>query len=345
MAQSDFAHRSYVHSDIRQTPVTPSPRRTVLGELRGAIRIRHYSPRTEEAYVYWVRRFIRYHGKRHPRELGPTELSQFLSSLATEQGCSASTQSQALSALVFLYRYVLQEPFEWLTELVHAKRPIRLPTVLTPREVAHLLRNMHSTPQLMAALMYGSGLRLMECCTLRVKDIDLERNTIVVRDGKGQKDRITMIPARLRPLLTTHLAEQRKKLEQTRFEKREHVRLPSALARKYPNASREWAWRWVFPATRTYLDAADRRRYRHHLHETVVQRAVRQAARLAKIAKPVSSHTLRHSFATHLLERGCDIRTIQELLGHKDVSTTMIYTHVLNRGPSGVKSPLDDMLP
>jgi integron integrase len=255
MAQSDSHYQPCIHPDSRQPQATLSSRRTVLGELRDAIRTRHYSPRTEEAYVYWVRRYIRYHGKRHPRELGPSELSQFLSSLATEQHCSASTQSQALSALVFLYRYVLQEPFEWLTELVHAKRPIRLPTVLTRREVAQVLRNMHSTTQLMAALMYGSGLRLMECCTLRVKDIDLERNAIVVRDGKGQKDRTTMIPARLRPLIAAHLAEQRKKLERTKFEKREHVSLPSALARKYPSASLEWPWRWVFPATRTYLDA------------------------------------------------------------------------------------------
>jgi integron integrase len=250
-----------------------------------------------------------------------------------------------LTQLVFLYRHVLQQPFDWLDHLVKAKRPLRLPTVLSRQEVTVLLRHMRGTTQLMAALLYGSGLRLLECCTLRVKDIDAERGVIVVRDGKGQKDRVTMLPSGLRPKLTAQLARQQSRYEQIAASKRGYVRLPHALARKYPNAPREWAWQWVFPATRTYVDPSDRLRYRHHLHETVLQRAVRHAAQRAGIAKPVSCHTLRHSFATHLLERGYDIRTIQELLGHKDVSTTMIYTHVLNRGPHGVKSPLDDILP
>jgi integron integrase len=324
--------------------LTPQPR-TLLAEVRRAIRVRHYSPRTEEAYTHWIRRFIRHHRMRHPRELGEAEITEFISALATVHRCSASTQSQALSALVFLYRHVLQEPFEWLDHLVKAKRPVRLPVVLSRQEVTSLLTCMRGTPQLMAALLYGSGLRLLECCTLRVKDIDLECGAILVRDGKGQKDRITMLPTRLCQKLATHLAQSRSRFVQTAESKRGYVRLPHALARKYPNAAREWAWQWVFPATRTYVDPADQLRYRHHLHESVLQRAVRLAGQAAGIAKPVSCHALRHSFATHLLERGYDIRTIQELLGHKDVSTTMIYTHVLNRGPHGVRSPLDDLLP
>ena len=268
-------------SDTGQRDVAPNTPRTLLGEVRRAIRIRNYSPRTEQAYVYWVRRYVRYFEKRHPRDIAAAQVSQFLSSLAVEQRCSASTQSQALSALVFLYRHVLNEPFDWLTDLVHAKRPIRLPTVLTRREVVALLHRMDGAPRLAAALMYGAGLRLLESCTLRVKDLDLDQGVIVVRDGKGQKDRVTLVPGPLKASLADHLSAARKRFDQSTVEQRAHVRLPSALDRKYPQASREWAWQWVFPATRTYIDREDRRRYRHHLHETVIQRAVRVAAKRA----------------------------------------------------------------
>jgi integron integrase len=312
--------------------------------VRAAIRVRHYSPRTEEAYLHWIRRFVRFHGRRHPRELGEREINAFISSLAIVRHHSASTQSQALSALVFLYRHVLGQPFEWLDGLVKAKRPQRLPVVLSRGEVFALLAEMRGTPALIAGLLYGAGLRLLECCSLRVKDLDLDRGEILVRRGKGQKDRVTMIPSGLRVALTAHLAAVHSKFDRIPRSQRARVKLPDAIARKYPNAAREWPWHWAFPASRTYIDPADHLRYRHHLHETVIQREVRRAAVAASITKPATAHSLRHSFATHLLERGSDIRTIQELLGHKDVSTTMIYTHVLNRGPFGVTSPLDDTL-
>ena len=321
----------------------PGAPRTLLDEVRRALRVRHRSPRTEEAYLHWIRRFIRYHGRRHPRELGRAEISQFLSNLATEHRVSASTQSQALSALVFLYRHVLQSPFEWLDKLERAKRPVRLPVVLSRAEVARVLSHLDGTPKLIAGLMYGSGLRLLEACSLRVKDVDLERRELLVRDGKGRKDRRTMIAEPLIAPLREQLQRAQLVFDQDLTAGAGYVELPDALTRKYPAAHREWLWQWLFPASRTYVHSETGLRRRHHFHESAVQRAVALAGRRAGIFKRATCHGFRHSFATHLLERG-DIRTIQELLGHKDVSTTEIYTHVLNRGPRGVTSPLDDII-
>jgi integron integrase len=325
------------------TRLNPSDRiRQVIEGVHRAARSRHLSPRTEQAYAGWVNRFIQFHRKRDPVAMGEPEITRFLSSLATDNHVSASTQNQALSALLFLYQEVLGLDLDWLKDVVRARRPIRLPVVLTRDEVDAVLRELRGVPWLMASLMYGSGLRLMECCRLRVKDIDLARGEIVVRDGKGAKDRVTLLPARLRQPLTSHL-EQVSRLHQQDLRRGDgRAPLPGALVRKYPNAPKEWGWQWVFPATRFYREQGTGMRFRHHLHESVVQRSVKEAVHAAKLAKIASCHTLRHSFATHLLEAGYDIRTIQELLGHSDVGTTMIYTHVLNRGGRGVKSPLDD---
>ena len=305
-------------------------------------RSRHLSPRTEQAYVGWVRRFIRFHQGKDPLRLGEPEISRFLSSLATEGRVSASTQNQALSAILFFYQEALHRDLEWLQDVVRAKRPVRLPVVLTRDEVDAILNELNGSPWLMASLMYGSGLRLMECCRLRVKDIDLARGEITVRDGKGAKDRVTLLPTRLREPLTSHLDKVFRLHQQDLRKGRGRAPLPGALVRKYPNAPKEWGWQWVFPATRFYRERDTGVMYRHHLHESVVQRSVKEAVRAARLHKPASCHTLRHSFATHLLEAGYDIRTIQELLGHSDVATTMIYTHVLNRGGRGVRSPLDE---
>lgn len=313
----------------------------LLDQVRAAIRLRHYSRRTEKAYAGWVRRFILFHGKRHPAEMGKAEVSSFLSHLAVEAKVSASTQNQALSALLFLYGEVLNQELGWLDEIVRAKRPARLPVVLGREEVRALLRSLCGVEALMASLLYGGGLRLLECCRLRVKDVDFSRNEILVRDGKGARDRVTLLPAAVAAPLTAHLERVRVQHERDLREGLGSVELPLALERKYPRAAFEWGWQWVFPATRHYTDPVSGRRRRHHLHESVLQKAVREAALRARIVRPVSCHALRHSFATHLLENGYDIRTIQELLGHKDVSTTMIYTHVLNRGGRGVRSPLD----
>ena len=321
------------------SPGAPNPR--LLDLVRQAIRSRHLSPRTEQAYVAWIRRFILFHGKRHPAGMGGAEVTRFLSSLATENRVSASTQNQALSALLFLYQEVLHHRLDWLQDIARARKPVRLPVVLTREEVEAILRHLHGTPWLMAALLYGAGLRLMECARLRVKDVDLARNEIMVRDGKGRKDRVTVLPEKVRDPLREHLDRVREQHGRDLARGRGSVQLPDALSSKYPSAPREWGWQWIFPATRFYLDNATGLLRRHHLHESVLQRAVKDAVRAAGIAKPASCHTLRHSFATHLLEGGYDIRTIQELLGHSDVSTTMIYTHVLNRGGRGVKSPMD----
>jgi integron integrase len=322
------------------TPVqAPAPR--LLDRVRAVLRARHYSPRTEESYVAWIRRFILFHGRRHPDELGEPEISGFLSSLATERHVSASTQNQALAALLFLYQKVLNREVAWLMDVVHAKRPERLPVVLSRGEIAAVLSKLDGVEQLCASLIYGGGLRLLEALQLRVKDVDFTGQQLIVRDGKGRKDRVTLLPASLLPALRTHLDNTQDQHHADLRAGAGFVRLPDALRVKYPSAPLEWPWQWVFPATRHYVDRATGERRRHHLHETVIQRAVRRAALAAGIPKPVSPHALRHSFATHLLESGSDIRTIQQLLGHKDVSTTMIYTHVLCRGPLGVQSPLD----
>lgn len=318
------------------------PPRRLLDQVHDAIRARHYSRRTERAYAGWIRRFVLFHGKRHPEEMGEPEVTAFLSHLATRRRVSASTQNQALSALLFLYRVVLRRELAWLDDLVRAKRPARVPTVLSRSEVAALLAELDGTVRLVASLLYGAGLRLLEAMRLRVKDVDFERNEITVRDGKGRKDRVTLLPAAAREPLRRHLEQVRRQYERDAARGRNCVALPDALARKYPGAAGEWGWQWVFPATSHYRDRETGQLRRHHLHESVIQRAVKEAARRARLAKPATCHTLRHSFATHLLEAGYDIRTIQELLGHADVSTTMIYTHVLNRGGRGVRSPLDD---
>jgi integron integrase len=323
------------------TPAPQPPR--LLDRVRQAVRARPYSRRTEKAYVAWVRRYVLFHGKRHPSEMGAREITEYLSALAVQGNVAASTQNQALSALLFLYRDVLEEDLPWLDGVVRAKRPARLPVVLTRDEVRSVTRQLRGTPRLMAILMYGSGLRLLECARLRVKDVDFGRHQIIVRAGKGDKDRVTTLPTVIRTELSRHLDGVKKQHDLDLRQGAGWVELPWALARKYPNAGREWAWQWVFPATRFYVDRETRQRRRHHLHESVVQRAVKDAVRQAGIAKRATCHTLRHSFATHLLEDDRDIRTVQELLGHRDVSTTMIYTHVLNRGPAAVRSPADAM--
>lgn len=322
-----------------EPPAARQPR--LLDRVRQAVRTRHYSRRTEKAYVAWTRRYILFHGKRHPSEMGAIEMSQFLSALATKGNVSASTQNQALSALLFLYRDVLRQEVAWLDNVVRAKRTVRLPVVLARDEVRAVLRQLRGTSWLMAILLYGSGLRLLECARLRVKDIDFPRNQIIVRTGKGGKDRATPLPTVARAGLAVHLEAVKRQHDTDLQHGAGWVELPWALARKYPNAGREWPWQWVFPATRIYVDRETGQRRRHHLHESVLQRAVKEAVRRAGIPKRATCHTLRHSFATHLLEDGRDIRTVQELLSHRDVAMTQIYTHVLNQGPAGVRSPAD----
>ncbi len=313
----------------------------LLERVRAALRTRHYSLRTEEAYVGWIRRFVVFHDKRHPDEMGEAEIGAFLSSLATQGRVAASTQNQALSALLFLYRNVLDKPFPEMSTLIRARRPARLPVVLTREEVRRILARLRGEPRLVATLLYGSGLRLMEALRLRVKDLDLSRNEILVRDGKGQKDRVTMLSAVLRPDLAAHLEEVRARHDADRARGGGDVHLPDAIRIKYPGAAKSWPWQYVFPAGRESVDPRSGEIRRHHLPESVVQRAVQRAVADAGITRLATCHTLRHSFATHLLESGYDIRTIQELLGHRDVATTMIYTHVLNSGGRGVRSPLD----
>jgi integron integrase len=307
------------------------------------MRLRHLSPRTEEAYLSWMRRYHEFNRRQDPALFGAERVTEFLSLLATEQNVSASTQNQALSALLFLYREVLGLELPWLDEVVRAKRPQRLPVVLSRDEVAAVIHEMVGVPRLMAALLYGSGLRLLECCRLRVKDLDFQRSQLLVREGKGDKDRSTLLPATLHQALRAQVDAVRVQHQADLAKGAGWVELPHALQRKLPGEGRSWPWQWVFPATRTYVHEETGQLRRHHLHETVVQRAVKDAVRASGIAKRATCHTFRHSFATHLLEDGTDIRTLQELLGHADVSTTMIYTHVLDRGPMGVRSPLDRM--
>ncbi len=322
----------------------PNPTPRLSERARAAMRLRHFSPRTEEAYLGWMRRYHEFHGRRDPAKLGAEHVTAFLNALATRRHVSASTQNQALAALLFLYRDVLGVELPWLDDLVHARSPGRLPVVLTRDEVRAVLARLDGLPRLMATLLYGCGLRLLECCRLRVKDVDFGRHQITVRRGKGDKDRVTMLPASVKPELAAHLERVRVQHADDLAQGAGWVELPGSLARKLPSAGRDWAWQWVFPATRLYVERASGERRRHHLHETVVQHAVRRAVLASGIAKRATCHTFRHSFATHLLEDGSDIRTVQELLGHKDVATTMIYTHVLKRGPAGVRSPADRLL-
>ena len=313
-----------------------------LGDrARAAIRLRHLSPRTEEANVQWMRRYYEFHSRRHPAALGASHVTAFLNDLAVRRRVGASTQNQALAALVFLYKEVLGRDLPWLAGLIRAKGPVRLPAVLSRDEVRAVLAALVGAPRLAATLMYGSGLRLMECCSLRVKDVDFARLTITVRRGKGGKDRATVLPASAVGALRAHLEHVRSLHRQDIAEGAGWVALPDGVAQNAGATARDWSWQWVFPATRTYVDAESGQRRRHHLHETVIQDAVRRAVAAAGIAKRATCHTLRHSFATHLLEDGQDIRTVQELLGHNDLSTTMIYTHVLSGGRAAVTSPLD----
>jgi len=332
-------YRGGEETALKDVGVEAAPR--LLDQARAKIRLKHYSLRTEQVYLQWMRRYIRANGLRHPRELDESALEAFLTDLATRQRVSASTQNQALSALLFLYREVLAIKLPWMENVVRAKGSRRLPVVLSRGEVALLLRNLSGRNWLMASLLYGSGLRLMECLRLRVKDVDIARNEITVREGKGAKDRRTVLPASLKDALLRQMEDVRVLHAADLDAGFGAVSLPFALARKYPNAPKELGWQYMFPATRRAVDPRDGNEKRHHLDEKVLQRAVSTSARAAGIKKPVSPHTLRHSFATHLLEAGADIRTIQELMGHKDVATTQIYTHVLNRGAGGVVSPLD----
>jgi len=326
--------------------LTPSPTgKKLLDQVSDAIRLKHYSYRTEQTYKEWIKRYILFHGKRHPKEMGVHEIQAYLSHLATEKNVAASTQNQALSAILFLYRYVLQIEIEFPTNIIRAEKSKTLPTVLTHHEAITVINKMQGTTQLMTKLLYGSGLRLMECLRLRVKDIDFGNHQLIVRDGKGEDDRFTILPDALIPDLNLHLQTVSLIHQKDLANGFGEVHLPYALARKYPGAAKELAWQYIFPALSVSVDPVSGRTMRHHADSSILQKAIRQAAKLAKINKPVSPHTFRHSFATRLLQNGYDIRTVQELLGHKNVKTTMIYTHVLQRGASAVRSPLDDTSP
>ena len=315
----------------------------LMDQVRSAVRLRHFSPRTEESYVGWIRRYIVFHRKRHPQEMGAAEVAVFLSHLAEHLHVSASTQNQAFCAVLFLYRHVLERPLAPLASVTWAKRGTHMPVVLSREEVVRVLNHLHGVAWLIAVLLYGGGLRLSECLDLRVKDIDLAGRQVMVRSGKGGKDRPVPLPAMVVEALTHHLEDVRRRHQRDLAGGFGRVTMPDALARKYPNAPIEWRWQFVFPAARICRDARWGPPSRFRLHESAVQKAVAEAAKLAGLEKRVSCHVFRHSFATHLLESGADIRTVQELLGHKDVSTTMIYTHVLNRGVMGVRSPADQL--
>ncbi|MBW2607300.1 MAG: integron integrase [Deltaproteobacteria bacterium] len=327
---------------IKQTHVKEQQPK-LLDRLRETLRSRHYSRRKEQTYCQWVKRFIYFHNVRHPEEMAEPEINAFLTHLAVKEKVSASTQNQALCALLFLYRHVLGCEIGDLGKVIRACKPKRLPVVMTREEVKIVLANLSGDKRFMASLMYGAGLRLMECLRLRVQDIDFSRNEILVRDGKGAKDRITMLPESLKAPLQEHFNKVRAIHEGDLADGWGRVLLPDALDRKYPNAPKEWRWQWVFPQENRWKSTQTREEGRHHVDESLVQKAVREAVSRAGLTKHATCHTFRHSFATHLLEGGYDIRTVQELLGHKDVKTTMIYTHVLNRGPSGVRSPVDGL--
>lgn len=327
---------------MQEQPVAPQKSKKLLEQVSDALRAKHYSYRTEQAYIDWIRRYILFHKKRHPNEMGENEISTFIVYLATERKVATSTQNQALSAILFLYRVVLEKDISLPKTIIHPSRPKRLPTVLTHQEAMAVINNMQGKMRLMAKILYGSGLRLTECLRLRVKDLDFERHQIIVRSGKGDDDRVTILPDSVVGELKIILQDVKALHEKDLKEGYGESALPNALNVKYPNAGREWIWQYVFPASQRSIDPLSGVVRRHHLDETVLQKAVRQAAQLIKIDKPVSPHTFRHSFATHLLQNGYDIRTVQELLGHKDVKTTMIYTHVLQRGGLAVRSPLDD---
>ncbi len=333
-------------------PITPSPvpqprsfgeenAERLADRAASILKARHYSPKTVKSYLHWIRRYLRFHAPSDPRFLREPAVNKFLTRLAVKEKVAASTQNQALAALLVLYKKVLGMPLDRVDGVIRAKRPKRLPLVLSREEVQKALSQMEGVPRLVCMLLYGSGTRLTEGLTVRVKDLDFDRGELVVRDGKGQKDRVTMLPQALLAPLKDHLQAVRRQHESDLLKGLGRVPMPTALARKYPNADREWPWQWVFPASSHYTDRETGIQHRHHLHQSVVQKSLRTAALSADIEKPVSPHALRHSFGTHLLQEGYDIRTIQELMGHQDVRTTQIYTHVLNRGGLGVTSPLD----
>ena len=334
---------------------TTQPRRSPLGLFPGqssprlydriieVLRVRHYSRRTEEAYVHWIRRYIEFHQRRHPRELSENDVNRFLTSLAVKEHVAASTQNQALSAILFLYEYVLRQPLDRIEGVVRARRPKRLPVVLTVDEVSRVMSHLTGDKWLIAMLLYGGGLRLLEALRMRVKDLDFERGEITVREGKGDKDRVTTLPRAVVKHLQEHLQRVKSVHQQDVADGYGRVELPHALARKYPKANQEWCWQFVFPQERRWRNTRTGEQGRHHIDESLFSRSLKAAVRKAGLTKRVTSHTFRHSFATHLLADGYDIRTVQELLGHKDVRTTMIYTHVLNRGGRGVRSPADGL--
>jgi integron integrase len=332
-----------IRSHNQKAISTNSGKPRLLDQLRAALRSRHYSHRTEQTYTLWVKRFIHFHKVRHPAEMAEPEINAFLTHLAVKKKVSASTQNQALSALLFLYRHVICHEVGDLGEVIRARRPTRLPVVMTRDEVKAVLSQITCDKWLMASLMYGAGLRLMECLRLRVQDIDFSRNEILVRDGKGAKDRITMLPESLKAQLQDYLKKVKAIHEKDLNEGWGGVLMPDALDRKYPNAPKEWRWQWVFPQENRWVNLKTKEQGRHHVDESLLQKAVRDAVARVGLTKRVTCHTFRHSFATHLLEGGYNIRTVQELLGHSDLKTTMIYTHVLNRGPAGVRSPIDGL--
>lgn len=344
MQNSPNRHRSGGPRPLAGESPSPTHRRTgLLDQVRMSLQSRHYSERTADAYVHWIRRYILFHGKKHPKNMAESEINGFLTHLAVEAKLSASTQSQALSALLYLYRHVLNREIDELGKIVRARRSRRLPVVLTQEETRQVLDHLSGVKQLIAALLYGSGLRLIECLRMRVQDLDFGRHEIIVRDGKGQEDRVTMLPTSLVQALQAHLKGVRAIHQRDRLDGWGRVKLPHAIERKYVNAATDWRWQWVFPQVNRWRDRQTGRQGRHHMDPSLVQKAVTQAVRRTGLTKRATCHTFRHSFATHLLVSGYDIRTVQELLGHKDVRTTMIYTHVLNRGGKGVRSPIDDL--